>query len=153
MGAPRPLAACNNGITDLLRTSFKKILVFFKANVMEHSIAQAIRTVGAKICRRLDVLIAAAGQPAVEDIEGTPAPRKPLATGAAKKNQDPCAASPQPQEAQNIGAKRGRGRPPKNQATPTPGGTLEAPATPEIDSLDDTCEASFFIIMCVSFFH
>ncbi len=74
---------------------------------MEHSIASAIRTVGAQICRRLDVLIEAAGKPPVEDIEGTPAPRKPLAASAQKQSADSSVAS----------AKK-RGRPRKNQ-TPT----------------------------------
>ena len=119
---------------------------------MDHSIARAIRTVGEKICRRLDVLIEAAGQPPVEDIEGTNAPRKPLAPSAAKKNHVPCAVSPNHQEAlTTIGKKRGRGRPPKNQVTPTPGETLAASATSEIDSAGENCEASFFLYMCVLF--
>jgi hypothetical protein len=46
---------------------------------MQHTVAMAIRTVGAQICRRLDVLIEAAGKPPVVDIEGTRAPRRPLA--------------------------------------------------------------------------
>jgi len=61
---------------------------------MEHSIAQAIRTVGAQICRRLDVLIEAAGKPPVQDIEGTPAPRKPLAPATFKKQNTPVATAP-----------------------------------------------------------
>ena len=87
-GAAAPLAACNNESTDLLQTSFKKNLAFFKANMAEHSIAQAIRIVGAQICRRLDVLIEASGKPPVQDIEGTKAPPKPLAPHAqAAKDQ------------------------------------------------------------------
>jgi hypothetical protein len=95
----------------------------------EHSIAKAIRTVGAQICRRLDVLIEAAGKPPVIDIEGTSAPRHPLAHAAAQKKEQPVAAlSPAPAAAMKkeqavaalspapaLPGKRGRGRPPKNK--------------------------------------
>jgi hypothetical protein len=108
-GRVPPLAARNNGITDSHQTSFKKFLVFFKANDMEHSVAQAIRAMTAKICRRLDVLIDAAGKPPVEDVEGTPAPRKPLAPSAAKKNMETPVSPPVPKK---------RGRPPKTPKDP-----------------------------------
>jgi hypothetical protein len=100
---------------------------------MEHSISSAIRTVGAQICRRLDVLIEAAGKPPVRDIEGTPAPRKPLAGNAAiKKEQAAPAPAPAPAPAKK------RGRPPKN-AQAAASNTATTTAT---DSDEATCEAS-----------
>jgi hypothetical protein len=105
---------------------------------MEHSIASAIRTVGAKICRRLDVLIAAAGQPPVQDIEGTPAPRRPLAASACQKIQETSAATPRLQENQTLpdSNKRKRGRPPKKSAAATPAATA-TPGSSSSDNDDD----------------
>jgi hypothetical protein len=79
---------------------------------MQHTVAMAIRTVGAQICRRLDVLIEAAGKPPVVDIEGTRAPRRPLAPSALAAER---AAVPAPAVTPPVPKKRGRGRPPKTQ--------------------------------------
>lgn len=112
---------------------------------MDHSIARAIRTVGEKICRRLDVLIEAAGQPPVKDIEGTNAPRKPLAPSAAAKNdaslsQPPVTATPAhatPAHATPVPKKRGR--PSKVQSA-----QVSEAATPQNDTPEETCEVSIF---------
>jgi hypothetical protein len=144
MGAPSaPLPHCNNGSTDLLRTSFKKILVFFKANSMEHSVAQAIRTVGAQICRRLDVLIEAAGKPPVKDFEGTPAPRKPLAPNVhmqmTKEHNTPTSA-------------RKRGRPCKiKPETPVEEPQPSASLLPPTGTSGDTCEVNAISIFLYIF--
>jgi hypothetical protein len=162
----------------LLRTSFKKILVFFKANRMEHSVASAIRTVGEKICRRLDVLIAAAGQPPVQDIEGTNAPRKPLAPSVAAKNKDAAVQppvediegtnAPHKPIAASAAAKNTEAllsQPPVTatpaHATPTTpvprkrgrppkvqSAQVSEAATPQNDTPEDTCEVSIFFNLC-----
>jgi hypothetical protein len=100
--------------------------------ISDHSIAQAIRIVGARVCRRLDALIEKFGIPPVEDIEGTNAPRKPLAHHA--------------QQTPDVRAKK-RGRPPK---TITPAAAPK-PTTSECDSPADTCEVScfFFVQNCI----
>jgi hypothetical protein len=146
-GCPLPLAACNNGNTDLLRTSFKKFLVFFKLYRMEHSLSSAIRTVGAQICRRLDVLIKAAGMPPVEDIEGTPAPRKPLAGGAFKKNLETPVASAPPKK---------RGRPPKQRqqqqaASPTAATNDNMSSSEDSEAPQNTAEVKIIFFLCVVF--
>jgi hypothetical protein len=136
-----PLAACNNGNTDLLQTSFKKFLVFFKANMAEHTIAQAIRIVGAKICRRLDVLIEASGKPPVQDIEGTPAPRKPLAPKVERHKI---------QDHNTPVSARKRGRPCKiKPETPEEKPQPSASLLPPTETPDDTCEVNAFLIFYI----
>ena len=78
---------------------------------MQHTVAAAIRAVGEKICRRLDVLIEAAHKPPVQDIEGTTAPRKPLAA---------CALAMQESSTPATSSGKKRGRPPKTPAITTP---------------------------------
>lgn len=82
--------------------------------IMEHSIAQAIRTVGAQMCRRLDVLIEAAGKPPVQDIEGTSAPRKPLAPSAMLQIARAARADASSPPSDTPAPKK-RGRPPTNK--------------------------------------
>ncbi len=112
---------------------------------MEHSISSAIRTVGAQICRRLDVLIEAAGKPPVQDIEGTRAPSKPLAPNAAAKNdaslsQPPVTATPaHPTLAHATPVPKKRGRPSKVQSA-----QVSEAATPQNDTPEVTCEVSIF---------
>ncbi len=96
---------------------------------MEHSIAQAIRTVGAQICRRLDVLIEAAGKPPVKDFEGSRAPSKPLTPSAARKNQDFSPVSPD--------VPKKRGRPPKIPKDPKTPVAQAAQASASSSSSDD----------------
>ena len=104
----------------------------------DHTIAQAVRTVGAQICRRLDVLIEKFGMPPVQDIEGTNAPRRPLA---------PHAAISTTQQTPDVSAKK-RGRPPK-KITPA---AAPKPTTSEFsDSPADTCEVSFCLNVCFLF--
>ena len=111
---------------------------------MEHSISSAIRTVGAQICRRLDVLIEAAGKPPVQDIEGTLAPRKPLAHNVKMSSVE----TP-------VEPAKKRGRPPKNK-TPTPvSKTSSSSDSDENDKdqqtpLDEHAEVSaiFFFFVC-----
>ena len=103
---------------------------------MDHTIAQAIRAIGAKICRRLDVLIVAAGQPPVQDIEGTFAPRNTMAPHALQTPYGP------PKQ-------KKRGRPPNAPKTTTPPASPKR-TTPTPKSSGDTCEVSI-IFQCVFF--
>ena len=108
---------------------------------MDHTVAQAIRSATAKILRRLDVIIDALGKPPVQDIEGTPAPRKPLKKSATDM-QDEKSRSPSPQELSqpNILAKK-RGRPPKKTsnlvALPTTGSTYKTESSPPMTIQDN----------------
>ncbi len=111
---------------------------------MEHSVAQAIRAMTAKICRRLDVLIDAAGKPPVEDVEGTPAPRRPLAPSAAKKNME----TPVPP----VVSKK-RGRPPKKSAadtSPTTATIADSSSSDEQKTPENTAEviSIIFFVLC-----
>jgi|LauGreDrversion4_2_1035121.scaffolds.fasta_scaffold324776_2 hypothetical protein len=102
---------------------------------MEHSIAKAIRIAGAQICRRLDVLIEAAGKPPVQDIEGTFAPRNPLAPAAARKEQPVTAPASSP-----AVIPRKRGRPRKNDEVS------------QEELSDKTAEVSVIIFLLLLFF-
>jgi hypothetical protein len=107
---------------------------------MEHSIAKAIRIAGAQICRRLDVLIEAAGKPPVIDIEGTFAPRNPLAPAAARKEQPVTAPASSP-----AVIPRKRGRPRKNHRTSDTGEVSQ-------EEPDNTAEVSVIIFLLLLFF-
>jgi hypothetical protein len=117
---------------------------------MEHTVAQAIRTVGAQICRRLDVLIDAAGKPPVKDIEGTIASRKPLTAGAiaalASVGYNHITSHPTTPQFQEIQTARKRGRPPnKKPDAPDVATPVSIAAT-----TPDTAEVNHFSFVCCS---
>ncbi len=103
---------------------------------MEHSIAKAIRIANAQICRRLDVLIEAAGKPPVIDIEGTPAPRRPLAPSALAAERAAVSAP-----ASSPAIPRKRGRPPKTQ---TQSSTKKVAAASDSSEEAETADVSVF---------
>ncbi len=99
----------------------------------------------------LDVLIAVAGRPPVEDIEGTPAPRRPLAPNVAKQNSE-TPVTPAPE-------KKKRGRPPKTLSeTPTTSVALAAQASvlssssSDEDASQENAEVGAHIFFIFSFY-
>ncbi len=113
---------------------------------MEHSVAKAIRTVGAQICRRLDVLIEAAGKPPVVDIEGTLAPRRPLAPSALAAERAAVVALEAPEVTPPAPQKRGR--PPKNNSNKKVAVVLDSSS-----SEAETSDVSLFICFLFIYFH
>jgi hypothetical protein len=115
---------------------------------MQHTVAMAIRTVGAQICRRLDVLIEAAGKPPVVDIEGTRAPRRPLAPSAlaAERAAVPALEALSPEV--TPPAPKKRGRPPKNNSNKKVAVVLDSSS-----SEAETSDVSLFICFLFIYFH
>ena len=90
---------------------------------MEHQVAKTVRIGCDKICRRLDVLLAWAKLPPVEDIEGSFAPKKALSPSAAAAEAAAAAqaaaeadAAAVATDAEPPSTKKKRGRPPKTIA-------------------------------------
>ena len=116
----------------------------------DHTIAQVFRTVGAQICRRLDVLIDVAGRPAVVDIEGSPAPRKPFTAGAiaalASVGYNHITSDPTTPQFQENQTSKKRGRPP-NKKPDAP--DVATPVSIAATTLD-TAEVNHFSFVCCS---